>query len=67
MPGKPECEIIDCHIHPAVDAATGFSWFVDVGDAADQVAALRRAGIHRACGSLIRTVPPSPGTWVRTV
>ncbi|MBN1673505.1 MAG: hypothetical protein JXR37_20840 [Kiritimatiellae bacterium] len=43
--------IIDCHWHPAFDAATDCSWFQPVGDIPAQIDALRRAGISRACGA----------------
>jgi predicted TIM-barrel fold metal-dependent hydrolase len=45
--------IIDCHIHPAIDANSNVCRFLDPGDFGRQVKALRRAGIGRACGSIV--------------
>ena len=56
---QPRHEIIDCHIHPAADAETDSSWDRRGGDMAAQIAALRRAGIARACGAPIRSMQPA--------
>ncbi len=53
--------IIDCHIHPALDAGTAFNWFGPCGGFARQVADLRRAGIVQACGAPI--TPGLPDTF----
>ena len=45
--------IIDCHIHPAVNEDSNVCRFLDPGDFGHQVNALRRAGIGRACGSIV--------------
>ncbi len=45
--------IIDCHIHPASAPSEDFRAFGQSGSPEDQVAALRRAGIGRACGGVI--------------
>ena len=50
-------EIIDCHIHPAGSPCTSTGWFDKAGDWPQQVEALRRAGISRACGALVRPAP----------
>lgn len=50
----PPFEIIDCHIHPPVDAASDLSWYDPVPSRAAFVAELRACGISRACGSVIR-------------
>jgi predicted TIM-barrel fold metal-dependent hydrolase len=47
-------EVIDCHIHPPVDAASDLSWYDPVPSREAFVAELRACGIHRACGSVIR-------------
>ncbi len=47
-------EIIDCHWHPAPDAATRTGWFLPFRDIRAQIDDLRRAGIARACGAPIR-------------
>ena len=44
-------EIIDCHYHPALDAATDFNWFHPSGTVIQQVETLKRAGVTRACGA----------------
>lgn len=49
-------EIIDCHWHPAPDAATWTNWFLPYRDMREQIAELQRAGISRACGSPIRRI-----------
>ena len=52
-------EIIDCHIHPAVDKETDFCWYKDSGSIRKQFDDLKRAGISRACGSLILRKKPA--------
>jgi predicted TIM-barrel fold metal-dependent hydrolase len=61
----PEHEMIDCHIHPGVDAASAASWFIGVGDPSEQIATLRRAGIHRACGAPIQVMQPDSFAPIR--
>ncbi len=46
--------IIDSHWHPVVDADTECNWFGSSGTLRDQMDALKRAGIAKACGSIIR-------------
>ena len=66
MPGStPPYEMIDCHIHPVVDARTDVSMFLRTGDVAAQVASLRRAGIAMACGAPVRRMNPSSFDEVR--
>lgn len=48
---RQDTAIIDCHIHPPVDPATGTNWFQSAGDAKTMFDALKRAGISRACGA----------------
>jgi predicted TIM-barrel fold metal-dependent hydrolase len=65
---KPSArEITDCHFHPAVDADTDMGWFYRSGDAAAQVAALRRAGIARACGAPVRALAPAGFAPIRAM
>lgn len=52
-------EIIDAHIHPAVSKETDFAWYQPTGPMTEQVATLRRAGISRACGSVVRWINKS--------
>ena len=49
-----EYTIIDCHWHPGFDAATDLNWFGSSGSVQNQIDALKRVGITRACGSVIR-------------
>jgi predicted TIM-barrel fold metal-dependent hydrolase len=49
-------EVIDCHIHPPVDAASDLSWYAPVASRDAFVSELRACGISRACGSVIRRV-----------
>jgi len=65
MTSKIKHEIIDCHIHPAVDARTDVGMFQRSGDAAMQVAALRRAGIALACGAPVCRINPSAFSEIR--
>ncbi len=51
-------EIIDCHIHPAVDKQTDFCWYKKSGSIRKQFDDLRRVGISRACGSPVIKRPP---------
>ena len=51
-------QIIDCHIHPAVDELTETNWFTSTGSVQDQIDVLRRAGIVQACGSPITRLDP---------
>ncbi len=46
-------EVIDCHIHPPVDAASDLSWYDPVPSREAFVAELLDCGISRACGSVI--------------
>lgn len=50
--------IIDCHIHPAAVENEDTSWFFSSGSMSDQIDTLRRCGISRACGSVIRRFDP---------
>lgn len=50
-------EIIDCHIHPALDADTNYCRHLDTGDFQRQMETLKRLGISRACGSVIGKSP----------
>lgn len=47
-------EVIDCHIHPPVDAASDLSWYAPVRSRAAFVEELRACGISQACGTVIR-------------
>lgn len=58
-------EIIDCHIHPGLDAPTSLSWFGLTGDAASQIETLKRAGITRACGAPVQAMQPASFDEVR--
>jgi predicted TIM-barrel fold metal-dependent hydrolase len=49
-------EILDAHIHPRMVAKPNH-WYWDPGSAQQQVDDLRRAGIDRACGSVIDLEP----------
>ena len=49
--------LIDCHIHPAIDADTNICRHIPVGDFNNQVEILLRAGISRACGALVSRRP----------
>ena len=51
--------LFDCHIHPAIRPETDFGRYLPAGAFGDQVAALRRAGIGRACGSILPRTPPT--------
>ena len=51
-------EIIDCHIHPAVDEGTDTSWFYPSGSIQQQIDTLKRAGISQACGAPIKGCDP---------
>ena len=46
--------ITDCHIHPAAVEAEDTCWFLPSGTMQHQIDTLRRCGISRACGSVIR-------------
>jgi predicted TIM-barrel fold metal-dependent hydrolase len=46
-------QIIDCHIHPAVDRETDFCWYKKSGTIRKQFDDLKRAGISKACGSIV--------------
>lgn len=46
--------IIDCHIHPGVNPATQTNYFGVVGDFNHQIELLRKAGVTKACGSVIQ-------------
>ncbi len=63
----PACAgfIIDCHIHPALNARTDFNWFGPVGGFARQVEDLRRAGISRACGAPVAAGAPETFSAIR--
>ncbi|MCM8817413.1 MAG: amidohydrolase [Candidatus Omnitrophica bacterium] len=52
-------EIIDCHIHPAIDKKTDFRWYHKSGGVKKQFDDLKRAGITKACGSLVVRNPAS--------
>lgn len=58
-------EIIDCHIHPTASADTATNWFGQGGDFAAQIERLKRAGIARACGALVRPGKPSDFKVIR--
>ncbi len=51
-------EIIDCHIHPAIDKETDFGWYQSSGSIKKQFDDLKRAGITKACGSIIMKRKP---------
>ena len=63
----PSYEVIDCHFHPAVDAHTSSGWFQSCGDMPAQIAALRRLGIARACGTVVRGTQPASFGDVRAL
>lgn len=46
-------EIIDCHIHPAINRKTDFCWYAKSGSIKRQFDDLKKAGITKACGALI--------------
>lgn len=50
-------EVIDCHVHPPVDAASDLSWYDPMPSCEAFVADLRACGIRRACGSVIGSGP----------
>ncbi len=50
--------IIDCHIHPAVDKQTDFCWYGNSGSIKKQFDDLKRAGISQACGSIVIAKTP---------
>ena len=60
-------EIIDCHIHPAASSETNLGWFQQYPDINAQVAALRRAGITRACGAPVRSMTPASFAEIRAL
>lgn len=62
-----EYEIIDCHIHPAIDESTDFQWFGRSGDFGSQAEALKRAGISHACGSPVKQMTQGSFDEVRTL
>jgi predicted TIM-barrel fold metal-dependent hydrolase len=51
-------EIIDAHIHPGVDKSA-VNWYDLVLDIPSQVETLKRAGVTKACGSVIKTIDGS--------
>ncbi|MCX7704790.1 MAG: hypothetical protein N2115_00845, partial [bacterium] len=52
-------EIIDCHIHPAIDRQTDFGWYQCSGSIKKQFEDLKRAGISKACGAPVVRNPAS--------
>ena len=48
-------EVIDCHIHPG-DNDTAVNWYGIATDIPSQVEILKKAGISKACGSVIKTI-----------
>lgn len=60
-------EVIDCHWHPAPDAATWTNWFLPFRDIREQIDDLRRAGIARACGAPIRKMAVVPFADIRAL
>jgi predicted TIM-barrel fold metal-dependent hydrolase len=52
----PQCEIIDCHIHPFTTRANNISWFAGTETPQALRDELHRAGISRCCGSVIRAL-----------
>jgi len=48
-----EYNIIDCHIHPALDEMTDQNWFAPSGNMQAQIDTLRRVGISQACGASV--------------
>lgn len=52
-----EYKIIDCHWHPAADEETDCNWFGSSGTLQEQMDALKRVGISRACGAPVRSLP----------
>lgn len=59
--------IIDCHIHPAVDEETHTNFYGVVGDFDHQIKLLKKAGISQACGSVITRLEPDSFDCVRTL
>jgi predicted TIM-barrel fold metal-dependent hydrolase len=47
-------EIIDCHIHPFIDSRNYIYWFYPENSFDDIVSVSKRAGISKACGSVVR-------------
>jgi predicted TIM-barrel fold metal-dependent hydrolase len=47
-------EIIDCHVHPFLSSETNTEWFCDSKTPDDFVEILKRSGISRACGSVVK-------------
>lgn len=60
-------EIIDCHYHPEVDAATHNAWYEPLRSVEEQIATLRRAGIARACGAPVRRLQPDSFAPIRAL
>ena len=49
-----EFEIIDCHIHPFLNQETNTAWFPGTETPEIFVEEMKRAGIARCCGSVIK-------------
>ncbi len=60
-------DVIDCHIHPAIDERSDTNWFHPSGDLQFQVDALRRAGIAQACGAPVESGAPQSFDEVRSL
>ncbi|MCM8788655.1 MAG: amidohydrolase [Candidatus Omnitrophica bacterium] len=52
-------EIIDCHIHPAIDRKTDLCWYHRSRSMRKQFDDLKRSGITKACGSIIVSGKPA--------
>jgi predicted TIM-barrel fold metal-dependent hydrolase len=59
--------IIDCHIHPAAGPDTNLGWFQRYAGTTEQVDALRRLGITRACGAPVQPLPPGSFAGIRAL
>jgi predicted TIM-barrel fold metal-dependent hydrolase len=49
-------EVIDCHIHPFMEAESNTSWFPGTETPEIFVEQMKKAGINRCCGSVIRSL-----------
>ena len=63
--GKKQYEIIDCHVHPFLSKNTNFEFFSSSSNADKFVEILKRAGISRVCGSVVKRLEKSTFKDVR--
>ena len=56
---KRQYEIIDCHIHPFLSKNANFEYFSSSSTPDKFVEILKRAGISRACGSIVKKMEKS--------